>query len=249
MKKTLLFSGALLALTSSIALAGGVNFAWVDCIGNTGSSHNRNFANCTTTTSTATDAAAGSFILSANMTDFVAVEIVVDVQAEGVVAMPAWWDFLPDPGACHGSSLALTFDMTSFANADGACSDPFGQPATGALANYTVSGNRARIIGVAAIDAGNAQSLSAGLQYYGFRLALKKDKSNTSVAGFCAGCATPVALVLNSLKAVGAALGSAEDNTTPAVSNCITYQSASGTTCNATPALNATWGTIKSLYR
>jgi hypothetical protein len=247
MKKTLLFSGALLALTSSIALAGGVNFAWTDCRSNSNSLSNLSFANCGTVASTATVAAAGSFILSNPMPDFVAVEIVMDLQFEGVASVPAWWDFAPDPGACHGSSLAFTFDFTSFANPDAACNDPFGQPATGGLANYSISGNRSRVIGVAAIDAGQAQALSSGTEYYGFRMALKRDKSTG--AGSCAGCATPVAIVVNSLKAVGAALGSAEDNSQPAASNCSTFNGAGQATCAATPALNATWGTIKSLYR
>src|SRR5262245_20392756 len=101
MKKTLLFSGALLDLTSSLALAGGVNFAWNDCIGNTGSAPNKNFVNCATTTSTATDAAAGSFMLDNPIPDFDALEITIDLQAEAV-SLPAWWDF----NVCHNGSLA-----------------------------------------------------------------------------------------------------------------------------------------------
>jgi hypothetical protein len=249
MKKRIVTAVALLALTATMAEAGTVNFYWTDCVGNGGTS-NKNFANCTTTVSSATDAAAGSFIPSNAMTDFVAVEIVLDLQTEAA-SVPAWWDFNPSPTQCHGSSLAMTFDFTSFANGSGACTDPFGAPATGSLANYEPAfngaANRARVIGVAAIDASNPQVLAAGTEYYGFRLALKKDKSTG--AGSCAGCDTPVAIVLNSLRAVGSGLGSFEDNTAPAASQCITYQAAGAATCLATPTRNRTWGEIKSLYR
>lgn len=242
MKKTLLFSGALLALTSSMALAGAVDFAWNDCIGNTGSSGNKNFVNCATTVSAATVAAAGSFFLDNPMPDFDALEVTIDLQAEAA-SLPAWWDFT----VCHNPSLAMTFDFSVFPNLDVACADPFGQPATGSLANYLATGNRARAVGVAAIDAAHPVALSNGVDYYGVRLALKQDKS--SGAGSCAGCATKVALVLNNIRALGNAQTSHEDCNHPATNQCITWQGAGLTTCQATPTHNATWGSIKSLYR
>jgi len=241
MKKALLFSGALLALTSSMALAGGLNFYWNDCVGDGGVT-GKTFA-CTA--STATDAAIGSFILSNPIPDFAGIEVVVDLQAEGVPTMPAWWDFTPSATQCHGTSLAVTFDFSALAN--NTCLDPFGQPAQGGLANYTVTGNRARVIGVGAIDALNPTSLVSATEYYGFRLALKKDKATG--AGSCAGCATKVALVLNSINAVGVGTGSHEFVGTPATNACITYQGAGAGTCSATPARNTSWGQVKSLYR
>jgi hypothetical protein len=243
MKKALLFSGALLALTSSMALAGGVNFGWNDCRSNTNSTGNKNFA-CLT--NAGTNASAGSFVLSAPMNDFVAVEIVVDLQAQAA-SLPAWWDFSPSPSQCRGSALSITFDFSVFANPDLACTDPFNAVAQGGLANYTVSGNRARVIGVGAVASEGAQVLAAATEYYGFRLAVNNTK--TVGAGSCAGCNVPVALVLNSLKAVGLAAGSAEDNSAPVISNCITWQNAGGATCAATPTANKTWGQVKSLYR
>lgn len=240
MRKAIVTSVVLLALSATMATAGTLNFYWTDCVGDGGTT-NKNFA-CTT--STATDAAIGSFILSSPLPDFVAVEIVADLQAEDTT-LPAWWDFNPNPGACHGSSLSMTFDYSALANAS--CLDPFGQPGIGSLANYIPSGNRARIIGVGAIDANNPQALAAGQEYYGFRLALRKDKATG--AGSCAGCTIPVAIVLNQINAVGVGVGSAEANDAVATSQCVTYQLASAATCLATPSRNKTWGQVKALYR
>jgi hypothetical protein len=242
MRKALVTSVALLALSATMAAAGTVNFYWTDCGGNGGTS-NRNFA-CTA--STAIAPAAGSFTLSAPMADFDAIEVTVDLQVEDTV-IPPWWDFTPSPGACHGTSLSMTFDFSVFANGSGACTDPFGQPATGALASYVETGNRARAIGVAAIDASAPVPLIAATEYYGVRLALKQDKA-TGV-GSCAGCTLPVALVLNNIRALGNSQTSIEDCEAVQTSQCITWQGAGAATCLATPTHNRTWGQVKSLYR
>lgn len=244
MKTTLLISGVLLALTSSMALAGAVDFAWNDCYGNTGSSLSKNFANCATVTTSAVAVAAGSFILDNPIPDFDALEVAIDLQVEGS-SMPAWWDF--QPGGCHAPSLSMTFDFSVLPNLDGICTDPFGQPATGSLANYSMAGNQARTVGVAAIDAASPQPIVAGVDYYGVRLALRQDKS--SGAGSCAGCATKVTLLLEGIRALGNAPTSHEDCTHPAHNQCIIYQGTGGTNCSAVPVRALTWGSIKSLYR
>jgi hypothetical protein len=242
MKKSLLFSGALLALSVSVASAGGVNFYWNDCLGDGGVIDNSLFA-CGA--SSATDHAVGSFALTNPMNDFVAVEVVVDLQAASAT-LPAWWDFSPSPGACHGTSLSVTFDFSSLGQLS--CADPFGTPAQGGIAAYNENGNRARVVGVGAIDALNPQHLSSGTQYYGFELGLKKDKATG--AGACAGCSTPVTLVLNSINAVGTGATSQELETSAINNQCITWQGGAGAgVCSAVPTHNRTWGAVKSLYR
>ena len=240
-------SVAVLALSVTTAMAGQINLYWNDCLGSTdpdgapiSTPTNKNF-NCAASTST--EAAIGSFILSNAMADFVSTEVTMDLQAE-TATLPAWWTFDPAPGACHDGSLSMTFDFSILIGLGTACQDPFGQPAQGGLANYTPTGNRARIIGVGAISASNPRALLAGTQYYGLRLGLKRD-----LAATCTGCSTPVAIVLNTVNAVGVAPGSAENCSTPATNQCVTYQAAGQSTCLATPALNATWGQIKNLYR
>jgi hypothetical protein len=232
----------LLALSATVAAAGTCNLYWNDCVGNGGVT-NKNFA-CGS--NAGSNAAAGSFILTTGMTDFVAVEIVMDLEAENPV-VPDWWVFSPQAGACRGSALSITFDFSVFANVNAACTDPFNAVAQGGLANYTVTGARARIIGVGAVASEGAQVVVPATEYYGFRLSINNTKS-TGV-GSCAGCNIPVAVVLNSLKAVGLAAASVEDNFTAAQSQCITWQSAGPATCLATPVQNRTWGQVKSLYR
>jgi len=230
-----------LLVAASPAWAGGVNFAWNDCLPEGG----RTGVRFDCTASTIVQDAVGSFMLNNPMPDFYALEIVVDLQAEAAT-LPAWWTFSPSPGACRDSSLTMSFDFSSLANV--ACADPFGWPVVGALLNYLPSGNRARIIGIASIppdEFGQSSSpLEAKKEYYGFRLRLRLDRATG--AGACAGCATEVQLVLNSIGAVGVAENSFELCASPiSLDPVIDWQCAS---C-ATPTLNRTWGQLKSLYR
>jgi hypothetical protein len=230
-----------LAATAGPARAGNVNLYWNDCVGDGGTT-NRTFA-CTA--STATAAAIGSFVLNTPMPDFVAVEVMLGV-ASGGTTLPAWWDFNPDPGACHGSSLAMTFDFSFLAN--NTCADPFGQPALGGLANYTTYANRGEAIGVGAIDSNSPQSLAAGVEYYAFRVAVKLDKATG--AGACAGCSEPVALFIEKVDAVG--LTSRESCTAAISSPCVNWNATTGFNCGRlypVAARNVTWGEIKSFYR
>ena len=227
-----------------LAFAGQFNFYWNDCMGSVAEDGseiatpmNVRF-NCTA--STAIKAAVGSFILWVPMTDFASIEVVIELQAEAET-LPPWWDFDPDPGACHDASLFMTFDFSILSNS--ACIDPFGRPAMGGLASYTPFRNRARITGVAAIDPRFPGSLAAGVWYYGFRLALKTDKA--SDPGSCEGCATPVALLLTYLKAAGVAAGSWQDCSEWATNGCITWNSPG---CYVATK-NRTWGQVKGLYR
>ena len=253
MKPAILLCALLIVSAPAPARAGTVNFFWDDCVGNGGVS-NRDFVNCASTTSSGVEAACGSFLLSQPMSDFVGIEFLIDLQTDAT-SMPAWWNFFPMAGACRGSALSATVDFSAFPNVQQACSDPFGTAGVGAFATYGIGSrfggglplNRAYLVGAAAIP--SAHALVAGTEYYGFRIALKKDKSNTSLAGSCVGCAEKVALGLHSLKAVGQAPESFETIQSPQTSNCITWQGAGVALCASTPARNRTWGSIKSLYR
>jgi hypothetical protein len=250
MKKVLLFSGALLALTASMALAGSVNFSWTQCIADAGL-QNRTFA-CNS--NSGTNVAIGTFTLDNELTDFVGVEVVVDLQSAN--ALPAWWQFF-NAGACRGTAISATFDFSVLA---GGCADPFGQPGTGGVAAYCVLGancvdapetnNRARVKAAGAVA--DPTPISAGTEYYGVRFAITNAK--TVGTGACAGCTEPVCLVLNSIKAAGLS-GGAELNTDgnlAGTDNFITWQGGAigGLGCPlATPTQNKTWGQVKSLYR
>ncbi len=253
MKKVLLFSGALLALTASMALAGTVNFSWTQCIAD-GGLQNLNFA-CNS--NSGNHVAIGTFTLNNTLSDFVGVEVVVDLQSAG--ALPAWWTFFNPPPSvnCRTSALSATFDFSVLA---AGCADPFGQPGQGGLAAYCIQGancvdapttnNRARIKAAGAVA--DPVQIEAGIEYYGVRLAMLNTK--TVGTGSCAGCTEPVCLVLNSIKAAGLS-GGIEMNTDGELAgadNFITWQGGAigGLGCPlATPAKNKTWGQVKSLYR
>jgi hypothetical protein len=224
--------------------AGQANFHWNDCAGDGGVSGVR--FDCGS--SNAVQTAIGSFVLDQAMPDFVALEIIVDLEtASSQVAVPAWWSFAPSPTPCRGSSLTMTYDFAGFAN--NTCVDPFAlprsweRPPQGVLANYTISSNRARIIGVVRLLSEVAMPLDAGVEYYGFAMGLKLDKATGPDS--CAGCATPVHLVISSLRALGISATSDENCYAWTYPGRIDWQCAS---C-ATPALSRTWGQVKGLYR
>jgi hypothetical protein len=250
MKKVLLFSGALLALTASMALAGSVNFAWTGCPADGGSS-SRTFA-CNT--NTGNHVAVGSFTPSSSMGDFVGVEVVIDLQATSA-SLPAWWSFF-NVGSCRGSAISATFDFSVLA---GGCADPFGSPGQGGLAAYCVTGancvdapedlNRARIKAAGAVA--EPVAIDGGIEYYGVRLAVTNAK--TVGTGACAGCTDGVCLVLNSIKSAGLS-GASELNTSdaPGSNAHITWQNGSsipGGCPGSVPTQTKTWGQVKSLYR
>jgi hypothetical protein len=238
---------AALALSPTVALAGGVNIFWDDCVEDGGRS-DRSFA-CTA--STDTEYVVGSFILSHPMPDFAGIEIVVDIIVPDLLAqpvtLPEWWTFAPMSGACHGSSLSLSFDYGALANHS--CLDPFGGiPVSGGLVNYTYNPNTygfARVIGLGSVSVEDGIPLQAEVEYYAFRLGLKKDRATG--ADSCAGCSQPIGLWLNSVNAVGVTPGSIEVCGSAVIANCASWQPGG---CFWRDAVkNATWGQVKALYR
>jgi len=144
------------------------------------------------------------------------------------------------------------------------CDDPFDGSAMGGVTNYTTSdhprpdwpsvGSNAARMGVAAAVA-YAKSLSAGTEYYAFRLSLQYESS--SGVGACEGCNTPVCLTLSEVAVYddspepsGNELTHQPDPeiiTQQAQNRMISWQD-SGANCQ--PAVkNKTWGQLKSLYR
>ena len=222
------------------ASGGQINFYWNDCLGD-GSAENKTI-DCTASNDIVE--AIGSFILSSPMPDFVAVEVVAEVCANNTTSPPRWWTFDPAAGACHDGSLSMTFDFSSLANHR--CTDPFDASVVGGLANYVVHDRYARIIGVGAVDASNARALEPGVEYYGFRLALKLDKATG--ADSCAGCSIPAVIGLISINAVGRA-GSQELSTYAANSQIAAWNGGNYQECYGDAAQNRTWGQVKSLYR
>lgn len=252
MKKTLLLSGLLLALTASMALAagpgGGINFAWgAGCWAD--NPVNLKTWVCSANTSNIGAIMTGSFAPSINQTDFVGIEVVVDLQASAG-ALPDWWQLF-NAGSCRATSLSTDANFTT---APGGCLDPWSGLASGGIAAYQTTTtappvpnglpNAARL--KVAYALADSSPLAMATEYYGFKAVLNGLK--TVGTGACAGCLTPVCVVLNEIKSAGVR-GSVARNTTPMSNTALGWQARDAVYCAATPTHNATWGQVKSLYR
>src|SRR5215470_11278429 len=95
MKKILLLTGVLLALTASLASAGGINLAWQDCLGS-GGVVNRNFA-CNTNAGVANDLYI-SFDPPTAIPDINGSNPIIDLQSAST-PLPQWW-LMKNVGSC-----------------------------------------------------------------------------------------------------------------------------------------------------
>lgn len=226
--------------------AAGVNLSWDACSGE-GGVQNKTFA-CNTNLGSRT--LYGSFVMDSNMSDAIGIEVKVDVTAQAD-SLPAWWRFA-GPNACR-VALSASFSFVSDPNTS--CVDPWSSQATGAVAGYhtfwttpQVPGGgpaTARALLIAAVPHDLAQVLSAGIEYYGFKLVLSSIKTVGTAA--CGGCATPVCVTLSEIKVVGS--GNATQVLSQAiVASTATWQSAGQCPGSLVPQ-NVTWGQIRSVLR
>ena len=98
-----------------------------------------------------------------------------------------------------------------------------------------------------AVAASAAADLFAAQEYFAFNANINNAKSVGT--GNCAGCSTPVCIVLNSINVVaGAATHDlVSGGATAADSDKATWQGV-GPSCALVPTKNATWGQVKALY-
>jgi len=246
MKKTLLMTGALLALTAGLALAGagGLNLGWGDCQG-LPATLNRTFA-CNTNAGTI-NSLVGSYLAPSFVTAASANEIVVDIQSGGAT-LPAWWGMRAS-GTCRTTaSLLINLDFTG---GPFTCFDYWGGGASGGISEDPPVGNRARIKLLGALPAGSPSitGIAEGTETYSFKM----NVNNAKTVGLCscAGCLEGVCLVLNSIKINQAGGVGDKFVSAPATRNFATWQGGiPSTDCyGATPAKNTTWGSVKALYR
>jgi hypothetical protein len=222
---------------------GGLNLGWGDC-GGLPASLNEAFA-CDTNVGIHT--LVGSFVAPSRVTAMSANEIVMDVQSTGT-SLVAWWGMRS--GACRaGASLSANFNFTA---GPFTCYDYWQAGAIGSISESVPLQNRARILGVFALPAGDPRitGILEGTEVYSFKANINNAK--TTGLGACAGCLTGVCIVLNSIKLNqpagnpngGKYIGS------PANRAYVTWQGGASANCYAaTPARNTTWGMIKARYR
>ncbi len=249
MKKALILSVLLLALSASIAMAApGLNLAWDDCgtFGNADRGAAAPFS-CNSNSNTLSKASNlyGTYV-APGITDLVGNEAVVDYQVAGGT-MPLWWNFTDTAclggGAGRAGQLLFTFRNGS------SCLDWPGS--AGVSGNMTVTNtppDRARIKLIGAYTSGTPQTLVMDSEYNSFLLTI--NNAGTLGSG-CPGCATAVCIVLNSIK-----LNEFPAASTPIVianpanANFVTWRGGSPLVCpGATPTHKSSWGQLKSLYR
>ena len=239
---------AAMLFVASSALAGGLNLAWNNCASELGGVANRTSA-CLL--NGGTNSLVGSFVPTANLTGVTGIEVVLDlITGDGTSNIPAWWD-ISGTGACRAGSLTANPTVNP---ANAVCIDWSNGAAAGGLAAYNTGGSidpanaaaHRRIVAGFAVSAASAADLIGGQEYF----ALNANINNAKTVGSpsCAGCSTPVCVVLNSINAViGTSPGEFIGTGVTATSNFATWQGV-GPSCALVPTRNATWGQVKSLY-
>jgi len=241
MKKAILLCLVQLA-TATVASAAGLNLAWNNCVGDGGVQSTVLACN----TNTGNHGLVGSFVLAADIPDVHGNVLVLDLQSASV-ALPDWWQFTT-AGVCRQTALSIA------AHSGANCPDMFEGQAAMNLAAYQLAkhglANEARILCVNAVQAAAVVTLFAGQEYGIARWTITNTKTVGSPS--CTGCTVPVCIVFNSANITTDA-GLNDTKLTAAAnpgSNFVTWQGGAGTNCPAaTPTKNATWGSVKSLYR
>ena len=228
----------------------GVNLRWDQCYGDAGA-QNKSFA-CDTNTGTET--LVGSFVLGAEIVQMGGEEVVIDLASAGS-ALPPWWQFM-SPGACRQTALSVNMSLPATAVN---CMDWSHHNANLLSGSYSIG---ARGPSTARLDLLITEALAAvanvpGGEYLSFNLTITHAKSVGTDA--CAGCTTPVCIVLNSVLAITAGRATDRFLTGPANgtdSNFATWQGGGSPVVGgvsgcpaATPARQPTWGAVKALYR
>lgn len=248
MRKALLMAGALLAMTATFASASGLELAWNQCFGQLGAASMRTSA-CTV--NTGNQAMYASFRPPAGVNQLEGAEIFIDYQVAGG-SLPCWWNL----SAGQTRTPALVPLHVSPTDANGvpliACDNHYflDNIASGGGGMVVTGVDRGQLKGIVAIQAGTGTAVAANAQQYGcgFRIT-----NATTTGGTCPGCLSQACFVLNTIN-LALAPGTpalALQAPHPGSENWISWQGSSAQTgCpGATPTRNATWGSVKSLYR
>jgi hypothetical protein len=246
MKKTLLIAGALLALSAGMASAAGLNLSWSDC----------GAAGLAVKTSACTNNAAAGTLYASAISPAVMDQLngqlgVLDLQTTGAALSP-WWSMQTGTG-CTGRTTALSYNM-DFVNIPNTCpGDPWLAQANpnGVYINaFEGVPNRARI----KVTAGLAVSTSIdnATEYGMFKVTI--GGARTTGTGACVGCLDGACIVYNDqLLTQPAGVGDYHISGPPILQQHVQWQVSGGSIPDGcpggTPAKNATWGSIKALYR
>ncbi len=223
---------------------GGLNLGWDDC-GGQPASLNQTFA-CDTNLGNHT--LVESFVTPCCVTAMSANEIVMDLESTGAT-LPPWWG-MRSSGTCRSTTSLLS--NVNFTAGPFTCYDYWQGGAASGISENPPVGNRARIKELVALPVGSPgiTGILEGTEVYSFKVVI--NNARTTGLGACAGCATGVCIVLQSIKLnqTTGTPGGDKYISSPATRAYATWQGGIGSDCYAaTPAKNVTWGSIKAQYR
>lgn len=244
MKKLLLMSVALLALTAGTAAAAGLNLGWINCVGQAGYQLNDPFA-CNTNATSPTHMLVGSYSAPAGLDSANGNQAIMDLQTVAAVLSP-WWTM--GTGGCPGRTATPTVDFNFLSGPTG-CVDYWGGLALGAV-QYTAGlggPNRAQFSVICATAEANAFPIAEGEHVYSFKVFISN--ARTVGTGLCAGCTDAACIVFTSLKITQNTPLPSVTLTNPDISNFVTWRGGNANCPAKTPARSATWGSVKALYR
>jgi hypothetical protein len=240
MKKTSTLAALLLAISATAAMAqSGLNLNWDECT-IAGGTQNKIFA-CNVDAGLAF-ALNASVIPPSAYNTFASASAIIDVHVDAAT-LPDWW--LTNAGQCRANRITISFapgvNVTS-------CSDiwNFSTIVEVSAIQQSVNGaNRVRINGLAAIPAGSEIPLVAdGTEYWTAKVSIFRNNTTT-----CTGCSMGACIVFNESKLLSPT-EPAQVITNEATRRWVTWNGGGGTDCPTdTPAINRTWGAVKSLYR
>jgi hypothetical protein len=235
MKKLLLITGALLALTASLASANGqIHIAVGDCGGAATISN-------PCTGNTGSIILVGSFVSDQASSQVIAVESIVDIAQGGTLS--DWWRV--DPAGCRAGKITANFAFPSTL-----CNDLFGGAALGGLGilypgtgSSLIPANSERVDIYCAVDASTPLTIDTATENSIFNMAISR--VGTLGTGACTGCSTPTSMYLNDV-AVGQEPGfpTFHDSGDGNGQGC-GYNGGN----TVTPTKSSSWGSIKALYR
>lgn len=186
-----------------------------------------------------------SVVVPADMPQFVAASTTVDLCFIGG-ALPPWWQTLA--GQCRQNAISMSFDPLGNPSA---CPDIWqGTPVMQVfqpLQDYFGPG-QLRLQGGAAIAPGSGVAVPAdGTELYLGRIAITRD--HTTGTDACSGCSTTASIAFSRCTLQQPAGIGDYTLTQAARSNLIFWnRGVYPDPCNV-PAVNRTWGAVKSLYR
>jgi hypothetical protein len=241
MKKTLVLTGSMLALSASLATAAGINLAWNDC--GTNGVISASFP-CNTNSGAPFQLFA-SFIPPAGLNEFLGLSAQIDITT-GTPSLVDWWAV--GTGQCRQGGLSTDFN---FVAGPFSCADFYAGAAAGGFAYDAGYGtpNRGRLRVQCAVPFDNRGPVDSGTEYYALRVLLTRAK--TTGATTCAGCPEPACIVLNEVQLFQPPAAQNDPVlTAPANSNYALWQATAIPGCPlSTPSRKSSWGQVKSLYR